>query len=378
MNKLKSQIQEEVSAELNALIDLSESLHADPELAWEEYNSAAKCSAYLRERGFNVKEQFLGFDTAFHATYGEGSRRIGLMAEYDALPGIGHACGHNLIAAMSLGSAVALSAAAADLDLTVEVFGTPAEEGYGGKIEMLDKGAFEGLDFAMMAHPAPVDVARAKPFAVAHWEVTYTGHAAHAASYPTQGVNAADAFTISEVAIGLLRQQLPPTVRIHGVVTKSGDAPNAIPHHTRGRWYVRASSMEELEETQNKVRRCFEAGALATGCEVEIRNESQAYSDFTTDEAALSFYESNATELGRALQTEGPETEMARASTDMANISKVVRAIHPYIGVDSFPVLNHQAEFADACVGPVANQTLADGSTALAWTGVDVALEWLK
>lgn len=378
MNKIKRQIQAEINAELNDLIALSESLHDDPELAWEEYNSAAKCSAFLRDRGFSITEQFLGFDTAFHATYGEGSRRIALMAEYDALPGIGHACGHNLIAAMSLGAAVALSSVATDLDLTVEVFGTPAEEGYGGKIEMLDKGAFEGLDFAMMAHPAPVDVARAKPFAVAHWEVTFTGHAAHAASYPTQGVNAADAFTISEVAIGLLRQQLPPTVRVHGVVSKSGDAPNAIPHHTRGRWYVRASNMEELEEMQAKVRRCFEAGALATGCDVEIRDESQAYSDFTTDEAALSFYESNATELGRALQTEGPETEMARASTDMANVSKVVRAIHPYIGVDSFPVLNHQAEFADACIGPVANQTLADGSTGLAWTGTDVALEWLK
>lgn len=378
MNRTRSEIKDRVKAELEGLIDLSESLHDDPEIAWKEYNSAAKCSAFLRDQDFNVTEQFLGFDTAFHATYGNGSRRIGLMAEYDALPGIGHACGHNLIAAMSLGAALALSSVAAELDLTVEVFGTPAEEGYGGKIEMLDKGAFDGLDFAMMAHPAPVDVARAKPFAVAHWEVTFAGHAAHAASYPTQGVNAADAFIVSEVAIGLLRQQLPPTVRVHGVVTKSGDAPNAIPHHTRGRWYVRASSMQELEETQAKIRRCFQAGALATGCEVEIRDESKAYSDFSTDEAALSFYENNATELGRVLHTEGPETEMARASTDMANVSKVVRAIHPYIGVNSFPVLNHQAEFADACVGPVANQTLADGATALAWTGADVALEWLK
>lgn len=377
MNEIKSRIHGAIDTELPALIELSEWLHAHPELAWQEYNSAARCARFLRDHGFEVEEHYVGLDTALHATFGSGSRRLALMAEYDALPGIGHACGHNLIAAMSLGAAVGLSTVANDLDLTVEVFGTPAEEGYGGKIEMLDRGAFEGLDFAMMAHPAPVDVARAEPMAVAHWEVTFHGHAAHAASYPTQGINAADAFTISEVALALLRQQLPPTVRVHGIITHGGDAPNAIPHFTRGRWYVRASTMQELEETQERVLRCFRAGALATGCEVEIRDESQPYSDFRTDEPALAFYENNARALGRDLRTEGPETQMCRASTDMANVSKVVRAIHPYIGVDCYPVLNHQAEFADACVGKVANQTLVDGATALAWTGADVAGQWL-
>ncbi|MCS5480853.1 M20 family metallopeptidase [Corynebacterium sp. YIM 101645] len=377
MNDIKDHISTAIRDELPSLIGLSEWLHAHPELAWQEYKSAARCAQFLRDRGFVVEEQYVGLETALHATFGTGSRRLALMAEYDALPGIGHACGHNLIAAMSLGAAVGLSKVADELDLTVEVFGTPAEEGYGGKIEMLDRGAFEGLDFAMMAHPAPVDVVRAEPMAVAHWEVTFYGHAAHAASYPTQGINAADAFTISEVAIALLRQQLPPTVRVHGILTHGGDAPNAIPHFTRGRWYVRASTMQELEETQEKVLRCFRAGALATGCRVEIRDESQPYSDFTTDEPALSFYENNARSLGRDLRTEGPETQMCRASTDMANVSKMVRSIHPYVGVGCYPVLNHQAEFADACVGETANQTLIDGATALAWTGVDVAKQWL-
>lgn len=373
MNDLKKTAKNRLVQELPTLIELAEDLHANPETAWKEYESSRKCAALLRDRGFEVTENYLGFDTAFHATFGTGARRIGIMAEYDALPGIGHACGHNLIAAMSIGAGLSLSEVADSLGLTVEVYGTPAEEGYGGKIEMMDKGAFRGLDFAMMAHPAPVDVARAEPMAVAHWEVTFRGRAAHAASYPTQGLNAADAFTISEVAIGMLRQQLPHTVRVHGIVTHGGDVPNAIPHFTRGRWYVRASSMEELLETQEKVQRCFRAGALATGCDVEIVDESQPYSDFDMDEAALDFYRENAIALGRDLRTEGPETLMCRASTDMANVSKIVRSIHPYIGVGSYPVLNHQAEFADACIGEVANQTLHDGAVALAWTGIDVA-----
>lgn len=364
-----------VDAALKDLIKLSEWLHAHPEVAWEEFESSAYCAAFLNEREFSVTSNFVDLPTAFHATYGNGSKRIGIMAEYDALPGIGHACGHNLIAAMSIGAALALKDVAKELDISVEVFGTPAEEGKGGKIEMLDRGAFDGLDFALMAHPAPVDVPRAEPFAVIHWEITFKGRASHAASYPTEGVNAADAFTIAEVSLGLLRQQLPPTVRVHGIVTKGGDAPNAIPHHTTGRWYVRATTMEELKLTARKVENCFKAGALASGCEAKIEEESQPYSDFVTDEAALRYYEKNAMLLGRDLRTEGPETLMCKASTDFANVSHTVRAIHPYIGVDSYPVLNHQAEFADACIGPIAERALQDGAKALAWTVIDVALE---
>ena len=370
---LKKQTSTFLSDNRAELIELSEWLHAHPEIAWEEVESSKRCAEFLRERGFSVEHPYLGFETAFRAVKGRGNFTIGIMAEYDALPGIGHACGHNLIASMSIGAGLALASVADELGISVEVIGTPAEEGKGGKIEMLDRGAFTNLDVAMMAHPAPVDVARARPFAVLHWEINFSGHAAHAASYPTQGINAADAFTVSEVAIGLLRQQLPPTVRVHGMITKGGDAPNAIPHRTQGRWYVRASTMDELEETSKKVINCFEAGALATGCTVAIEDESKPYSDFVTDEDGLSFYEANAVALGRDLRTEGPETLMCHASTDFANVSHVTRAIHPYIGVECYPVLNHQAEFADACTGEIANKTLLDGATALAWTGIDVA-----
>lgn len=353
------------------LVALSERLHANPETAWEEHRASGWVAEELTTGGFAVTRGYLGLETALHATYGDGGARVGLCAEYDALPGLGHACGHNLIAAMTVGAALALAAVAEELDMTVEVYGTPAEEGGGGKIEMLDRGAFLGLDLVMMAHPAPVDVAEAKPFAVSHSRVTYRGKAAHAAAYPERGVNAADAFTVAQVALGLLRQQLPPSVRVHGLVTRGGEAPNAIPERTEGRWYVRAESMEELEATEEKVWRCFQAGALATGCELTIEPESKPYMNFRTDSATLDHYRRNAEALGRSFAADDAASRMNRASTDMGNVSQVVPAIHPYIGVKSLPALNHQREFADHCIGKDAEQALLDGAIALAWTAID-------
>ncbi|MGB3732588.1 M20 family metallopeptidase [Microbacterium sp.] len=369
----KHEAQQAVQAHSGALIALSQQLYEHPEPAWQEVESAHAVAAVLEDAGFSVERGYLGLPTAFRAVAGSGQFRVGLMAEYDALPGLGHACGHNLISAMSAGAGLALAEVADTAGLTVEVYGTPAEEGGGGKIDLLDRGAFAGLDLAMMAHPAPVDVAEAVPLAVAHWHIAYTGRTAHAAAYPTLAVNAADAFTIAQVALGLLRQQLPASVRVHGIVTNAGTAPNAIPGSSEGRWYVRAATLEQLEELAPRVMACFEAGALATGCTLEITPESKPYAEFRTDREALDAYVANATALGRTFASEGPSTTMASASTDMGNVSQLVRAIHPYIGVDSYPVSNHQCEFADHCVGPVAERTLLDGATALAWTALDVA-----
>ncbi|TYB66681.1 M20 family metallopeptidase [Nonomuraea sp. PA05] len=362
-----------VSADAGRLIGLSERLHAHPETAWQEHRSARWVAETLDEAGFTVTPAYLGLDTAFHATYGSGPFRLGLCAEYDALPGLGHACGHNLIAAITAGAARALAPLADTAGLTIEVYGTPAEEGGGGKIELLERGAFAGLDLAMMAHPAPVDVAEAEAFAVSHSHVSFRGRAAHAAAYPEQGVNAADAFTIAQVAIGLLRQQLPHTVRVHGVMTNGGEAPNAIPARTEGRWYVRAESLARLAETEEKVWRCFQAGALATGCELEITPESKPYAEFRNDERALLAYRRNAERLGRRFDDGSPARRMNRASTDMGNVSQLVPAIHPYVGIGSLPALNHQPEFAAHCVGGDAEKALLDAATALAWTALDVA-----
>lgn len=356
------------------LITLSNYLHDDPELGWQEFRSSAAVAGVLADHGFTVERPYLGLETAFRATSGTGEFTIGFLAEYDALPGLGHACGHNLIAAMSVGGAIGLAEAATELGITVEVIGTPAEEGGGGKIELLDRGAFTELDFALMAHPAPVDVAEAEPFAVAHWHVEYTGRAAHAAAYPERGINANDAFLIAQVALGLLRQQLPKTVRVHGVMTNGGEAPNAIPAKTEGRWYVRAETTEELLSVEQKVINCFEAGALATGAQLSITPESRRYSEMRTDEAALEAYRANAEALGRDFDVDPVAATMNRASTDMGNVSQIVDAIHPYIGVGG-EASNHQAAFAESCVGERAERTLIDGATALAWTAADISVQ---
>jgi amidohydrolase len=273
---------------------------------------------------------------------------------------------------MSVGGAIALADAAAALGIAVEVIGTPAEEGGGGKIELLERGAFANLDLALMAHPAPVDVAEARPFAVAHWHVAYEGRAAHAAAYPERGINANDAFVVAQVALGLLRQQLPGSARVHGVQTRGGEAPNAIPERTEGRWYVRAETMAELLELEPRVRRCFEAGALATGATLTVTPESERYAEMRTDEEVLDWYRGNARTLGRRFDADPADATMNRASTDMGNVSQVVPAIHPYIGVGG-DASNHQPGFAAACIGAGADRAIRDGATALAWTAIDAA-----
>ncbi|MFC3996190.1 M20 family metallopeptidase [Nocardiopsis sediminis] len=369
----KAAVRAAVDRAAGDLVALSGELHARPETAWEEHHAAAAVPHLLDRRGFAVTAAYLGLETAFLATYGSGPLRIALCAEYDALPGLGHACGHNLIAASSVGAALGLAEVADELGLTVEVYGTPAEEGGGGKIELLERGAFRGVDLAMMVHPAPVDVAEARPFAVSHSRISYSGRSAHAAAYPEDGVNAADAFTVAQVAIGLLRQHLPPGSRVHGIVTSAGSAPNAIPEASSGRWYVRAETLAELAEIEPKVLRCFEAGALATGAALEVEAESKPYAEFRADERALAAYRANALRLGREFAPDGLAGRMNRASTDMGNVSQVVPAIHPYIGIGSLPATNHQREFAAHCIGPQAERALLDGAVALAWTAVDRA-----
>ncbi|MGV9799559.1 M20 family metallopeptidase [Mycobacterium sp. NPDC003449] len=352
-------------------------LHADPEPAWQEFRAHHMLTTLLADQGFSVDRRAGGLDTAFHARAGNGPLHVAFVAEYDALPGLGHACGHNLIAASSVGAAMmvrAVDEGCGRTAFTVHVIGTPAEEGGGGKIMMLEAGEFDGLDAALMIHPGPADAPRAEPLAVAHWRVAYRGVGAHAAAYPDLGVNAADAFTVAQVAIGLLRQQLPSSVRVHGVVTDAGSAPNAIPASATGRWYVRARSLAELAGIERRIRSCFEAGALGTGCELDIELESPPYSEFRNDEELLGLFVDNAGALGRDMTVEPPNgaAAMKTASTDMGNVSQVVRAIHPYLGIGSLPAVNHQREFADAAVGPLADAALRDGATALAWTALDM------
>jgi amidohydrolase len=373
MSDLKQSVIDRVNEIGSVLLSLSHRLHGNPEIAWQEFESSAAVAKSLSDHGFDVVEQVSALPTAFRAEFGSGDLTVALCAEYDALPGLGHACGHNIIASSSVGAAIALSAVAKELNIKVVVLGTPAEEGGGGKIVMLERGAFDGIDVAALVHPGPVDVAFAEPFAVRHIAVKFSGKAAHAAAYPEQGVNAADAFTIAQVAIGLLRQQLPSTVRVHGVMTRGGEAPNAIPEVTEGRWYIRATSTKLMEETFARVEKCFEAGALATGCILEIHDESEPYSEFTNHPDLNDLYKSNAESIGRVFDDNDPRIKMNRASTDLGNISKVIASIHPYIGVNSGSAVNHQKEFAAACITADADQAVLDAAKAMAMTLVDIA-----
>ncbi|MHA7225672.1 M20 family metallopeptidase [Glutamicibacter soli] len=371
LHALHQQARDVVTQRFEELVAFSELLHANPELGWAEHQAAEWTAQLLEGSGFTVERGYLGFPTAIRAVYGTGAKRVGLMAEYDALPGLGHACGHNIISATSVGAALALAAVADEAGLSVELYGTPAEEGGGGKIELLKRGAFAGLDLAMMAHPGPVDSAEANPYAVAHQHIEYQGHSAHAAAYPEQGINANDAFIVAQVALGLMRQQLPAGVRVHGIQTNGGQAPNAIPEKTEGRWYVRAENLVELQKIEKKVRRCFEAGAHATGATLTITPESEPYSEFRTDYRALEIYRRHAIALGRRFDAPAEHATMNRASTDMGNVSQIVPAIHPYIGLNCYPVSNHQPAFEAHCVGTAANQAIRDGATALAATALD-------
>src|SRR5581483_3012922 len=289
---------------------------AYPELKWEEHRAAGWVADPLADAGFDVTIPFCDLPTALRARVGSGPLHVALCAEYDALPDVGHACGHNIIAATAVGAAIALAEVADDVGLTVSVVGTPAEEGGGGKIALLERGAFTGVHAAMMTHPFARDIVEWPMIAMDQLLVRYTGKEAHASAFPELGINAADAVTLAQVAIGLLRQHVRPTDRIHGIVTKGGDAPNIVPAETAASYMVRAESVEALGDVQAKVFRCFEAGALATGATLEISGGDRPYAQVRHDMEIAALYQRNAEACGRRFRP-AAESQRGAASTDM-------------------------------------------------------------
>src|ERR1700758_3394401 len=239
------------------LVELSHAIHAEPELAFAEHRSCAKAQALVAERGFEITPAAAGLDTAFRADFGSGPLVVAVCAEYDALPEIGHACGHNIIAASAVGAALALAEVADDLGLTVALLGTPAEEAGGGKALMLQAGVFDDVAVAVMVHPGPTDIAAARSLALSEVIVNYRGKESHAAVAPYLGVNAADAVTVAQVAIGVLRQQLAPGQQVHGIVSDGGQAANVIPSRTELQYTMRATEASSLAELEAKVGDCF-------------------------------------------------------------------------------------------------------------------------
>jgi amidohydrolase len=355
------------------LVELSHRIHAHPELAFEEVRACEWVAEELAAAGMEVRTGVAGVPTALVAEAGSGPLTVAICAEYDALPDVGHACGHNVIAAAAVGAGIALARVAGDLGLGVRVVGTPAEEAGGGKILLLQRGVFAGVHAAMMVHPFPYERDHMPCLAVSHLRVEYTGREAHASAHPQDGVNAADALTVAQVAIGLLRQHLRDTDRVHGIVTLGGAAPNIVPAHTAGSWYARSGTLAELAELEPRLRACFEAGALATGARLTLHPDPRPYSEFQVDEGLRAVYRRNAELLGRRFADPGGPADRMVGSTDMANVSLAIPSIHPMLDIDALPASNHQPAFAAHCVRPAADRAVLDGAVAMAWTAMDAA-----
>jgi amidohydrolase len=357
------------------MVDLSHRIHANPETGFEEVKAAAWISEILSAEGFRVTMGVGDLPTAFRATAGSGPLHVAFCAEYDALPCIGHACGHNIIAAAAVGAGITASAVADEVGLTITVMGTPAEEkgDGGGKILLLEKGAFAGIHAAMMVHPTPHDALMPKIIAASMFEVQYTGKEAHASAFPELGINAADALTIAQTGIGLLRQHILPTDRIHGIITYGGDAPNIVPAYATARYIVRGETLADLEKLRSRVYRCFEAGALATGAQLKIVGGDRPYAQMIHDPEIAAYYRRNAELLGRVFPAPDTGAQKVVASTDMGNVSLVIPAIHPMIGIKSLPATNHQRDFTEQCVTDSADRAVHDGALGMAWTAIDLA-----
>ncbi|MGB3483196.1 MAG: M20 family metallopeptidase [Mycobacterium sp.] len=368
-----SVVEDVVRRRRDDLVALSHSIHAEPELAFQEYRSCAKTQTLVAERGFEISTSAGGLDTAFRASFGSGPLVVGVCAEYDALPEIGHACGHNIIAASAVGTALALAEVADQLGLTVVLIGTPAEEAGGGKVLMLNEGVFDDIAATVMLHPGPVDIAAARSLALSEVWVSYLGRESHAAVAPYLGVNAADAVTVAQVAIGLMRQHLLPGQMMHGIVTDGGKVPNVIPAHAELRYTMRATETSALQALEEKMSACFRAGAVATGCEYEVREASPMYQELTPDAWLAEAFRAEMLRLARTPVPAELEAALPLGSTDMGNVTKVMPGIHPIVGVEAGGANVHQLGFAAAAVSASGDTAVVEGAIMLARTVVALA-----
>ncbi|MEU6210421.1 M20 family metallopeptidase [Streptomyces sp. NPDC047023] len=357
----------------DSVLALSHELHADPELAYEEHRAARRVARLAERAGFATELGAYGLPTAVRATLGSGDLVVGICAEYDALPGIGHACGHNVNGAASVAAALALVPLADELGLRVELLGTPAEESGGGKVDMIRAGAFDDLAVAMMVHAAPQDAVGMSSLAISSLDVSYRGEPAHAAAMPHRGVNAADAMMIAQVAIAAYRQQLVPEAVVSGIVTSAGEAANVIPARATALYDCRARTSGELAALLDRVRACFEAGALATGAELALETVGNDYADLRQDPDVGRAYRDAARALGR--EATPTEPNLRGGSTDMGNVSHLVPTIHPMIGYDCGDAVMHHPDFTRYGTTGAADRAVLDGGLAMAWTAITLATD---
>lgn len=380
MNQIAEKVRQEVELVRDELISVSHEIHDHPEVRFEEQRASDLLSELLEKHGFSVEKGVAGMPTAFRADFrlGTGGPKLAVFSEYDALPGIGHACGHNIIASAGVGAAIVAAkvlGAMPDINATIVCFGSPGEEGGGGKVLLINAGELNGVDTAIMIHPAGEDAIYKPNLGRLSLEVEFSGRASHAASAPDQGLNALDASTLFLVAIGLLRQQLRSNSRVHAIVLEGGDAVNVIPERSRVRIFVRSPDPIYLEERlRNAVTDCANGAALATGCTAEIYETAPAYQPVNSNPVITELCYQAFLSFGRtplSPQEVVPAGETA-GSTDMGNVSRVLPAIHPYIEIAPY-VAGHTREFEKAAADEGGDEAVVDGASILAFVLISQA-----
>ncbi len=370
MEELKAKVLKEIESRRDELNEISMKIHGNPELGFKEEKAAELLTDYLEKNGFSLERGICDLPTAFRAGYGTGKPKIAVLAEYDALPDIGHACGHNIIATSAFGAAVASKITVDRLKGTVLVIGTPAEELYGGKAIMAEKGAFDDLDVAMMVHPGVSDTATTSSLACQTLDVEFFGKSAHAAASPEEGINALEAMIQSFNAINSLRQHIRDTARFHGIITDGGEASNVIPAHSAGSFIARSLENDYLDELKEKVINCFEGAAKATGARLEYKWDTVRYEPMLNNMTLAALFAGNMKALGRDIIISG--TDKAFGSTDMGNVSQLVPGIHPNVAIAAGDVQLHSLQFAEAASSEAGLKGLIDASAAMAITIVDI------
>jgi amidohydrolase len=371
---VKARVADAVEAARAEIIDLSHRIHAHPEPAFEERQASAWVAEGLRAHGFDVEFPAGSLDTAIRAVYrggrsGDGPR-IGILAEYDALPGLGHGCGHNTMAASGFGAAIALAAIAGDLPGEIVFLGTPAEERGSGKQIMINDGLFAGLDAALLYHPCDRSHVESYPLASEDVEVVFSGLQAHASSDPWMGRNALDAMIVLFNSIGLWRQQLRPTARVHGIIREGGTAANIIPDRSSAWFMLRSDDLGYYDEMKARFSGMAEAAAMATGTTVEVTFSGGA-STMRNNRVLAELFRSNMTAYGVEDMGDDPNA----GSTDMANVSWVCPTIHPDLAICDEGVPGHSIAFRDAAATPRADETTLLAATLVAQTAVDLFLD---
>ena len=370
IQKLKTSVISEVDARRRQLEELTLKIHSHPEPGFQEFKAAAWLTQFLEENGFSIERGILELPTAFRASYGQGKPAIAIMAEFDSLPGIGHACGHNLIGVCAIGAGVASRLAVDRLGGSIIVLGTPAEELYGGKAIMADRGGFDNLDMAMMVHPGTQDAATTTALACETLDIEFFGKAAHAAARPEYGINALEAMLQSFTAINSLRQHIKDRARIHGIITDGGQAANIVPDHSAGNFIVRAEDNDYLDELKERVLDCFVGAAAASGARLEYRWGEVRYAPMRNNLTIARLFARNMRSLGR--QTTLHPLNPSFGSTDMGNVSQLVPSIHPTVAIAPREILIHSPEFASAAASERGIHGLTDAAKALAMTAADL------